>query len=325
MCKYLIHYFSGTGNTCHMAETIASVIKSSGHSAELLNIEKAVNVDLNEYDTHIFCFPVYGFGTPSIMLQYISKLRMHKKLKAAVICTSAGAEGQALMHVKGMLEKRGCNVYLTDMIIYTYNWTQFFNPQSKEVEEKVFKAADEKTVEITKKIIGNEKYIKKKNLIVLLLSWVVFLVFNNFGRRILGKIYIADDSCTGCGLCKNSCPSQTIDMHNGKPCWSSRCTSCQRCINICPQRAIQMSVLKLVLFIVFELLPIPILIYINRRVLNMPFAANAVFYIIGFLIGTVFTDWLINILEKLPGLNKAFQLSYTKSFRRNFARGFKWN
>ena len=57
------------------------------------------------------------------------------------MCTSAGFEGQSLTHTKHIFNKNGFKVFLTDMVVYTYNWTQIINPQSKEVEEQVFNAA----------------------------------------------------------------------------------------------------------------------------------------------------------------------------------------
>ena len=186
MCKYLIHYFSGTGNTYHMVKTIESELRSKGYEVDLLNIEKDKDKNLDDYEVHIFCFPVYGFGTPSIMLKYISNLNIVKS-KAAILCTSAGIEGQSLSHCKYLLNKKGFKVFFTDMVTYTYNWTQIINPQSKEIEERVFKEAEVKVIEITKKIINNEISFKKTNIIILVLSWVVFIVFSNLGRRILGK------------------------------------------------------------------------------------------------------------------------------------------
>lgn len=323
MCKYLIHYFSGTGNTYHMVKNIESELKDRGYTADLLNIEKDKDKkSVSRYDTHIFCFPVYGFGTPSIMLKYISSLNIKENAGAAVICTSAGAEGQSLSHTKYLLGKKGFNVFFTDMVIYTYNFTQILNPQSKEIEEKTFKKAEASITKAVQKIIAHETSFKKLNPILILLSWPIFILFINLGRRILGKTFIVDDSCTGCGKCKNICPAKAITILNGRPKWGINCESCQRCINTCPRKSIQLSVVKLAAFVISELVPILILIKINKYGYHLSTILNIILYSIMFVINTILADILISVLENMRIFRKLFSISYTKKYIRNVAKGF---
>jgi Pyruvate/2-oxoacid:ferredoxin oxidoreductase delta subunit/flavodoxin len=322
MCKYLIHYFSGTGNTYHMVKTIERELRNRGYEVDLLNIEKDKDRTLNDYSLHIFCFPVYGFGTPSIMLKYISNLKAAAGYNAAIVCTSAGTDGQSLNHFKYLLNKNGFKVLFTDMVFYTYNWTQIINPQSKEVEERVFKDAEANVIEITKKIVNNETNLKKTNIITLILSWVIFIMFSNFGRRILGRTFIADDNCINCGKCKDVCPAKVIDMYNGKPRWNSNCEGCQRCINICPKKSIQLSIIKLAIFVILELVPILIIVYMDNYIYHLPIIVNIIFYCIMFVVNTIIANILISMMEKVKVFRKIFQISYTKKYRRNIAKGF---
>ncbi len=50
-----------------------------------------------------------------------------------------------------------------------------------------------------------------------------------------------DSACTGCGVCETVCPSQSIEIVDGRPVWRKdvTCYGCFACINFCPQRAIQ--------------------------------------------------------------------------------------
>lgn len=322
MDKYLIHYFSGTGNTYHLAKKIESELKSKGYEVHLLNIEKEQNTRLDDYKVHIFCFPIYGFGTPSIMLRYISKLKVENGGKASIVCTSAGTKGQALSHVKHLLSQKGFDVFSTDLVVYTYNWTQILPPKSKETEERVFKAAEDRIVKIANKITNCESSSKGTNIVVLMVSWVVFTIFSKLGRRILGRTFIADNSCTSCGKCKNVCPVKAIKMSNGRPAWNINCENCQRCINMCPQKSIQLSIAKLALFVISELAPIFILIYVNNHMYHLPMIANIILYCIMFAINTIIADRLISIMERTSIFRKLFIISYTKKYRRNIAKGF---
>lgn len=323
MGKYLIHYFSGTGNTYHMVKTMEWNLKDKGYIVDLLNIEKSEDIELKDYDNHIFCYPIYGFGTPSIMLKYISSIKVNRDTNAVIICTSAGFEGQGLSHVNALLNNKGFKVIYSDMVIFNYNWTQLFNPQSKEIEEKMFEKADLRTKEIIEKIINNKSEYKKMNIFGLGLSWIIFTVFRNLARRVLGKTFIADKSCVNCGKCKSICPVKAINMSEGRPKWNWNCESCQRCINICPKKSIQLSIVKLLIFFILELIPIWILIKINAYVYSLSIIANIVLYLIIFYINTIAAEVIIGVMEKVRIIRKILQISYTKKYRRNVATDFK--
>lgn len=323
MQKFLIHYFSGTGNTYHMVTNLKKQLINSGSQAVLLNIENNTAIAFKDYDFHIFCFPVYGFGTPSIMLRYISNLTLNNGCKAAIICTSAGIEGQALTHTKHLLTKKGIKVIISDMVVYTYNFTQVLNPQSKEKEKTIFKKAESKISTISTKIINSDISLKRTNIAVNLFSWIIFIVFSNFARRILGKTFIADSSCTGCGKCKNLCPAKAISINSGRPSWNYSCETCQRCINMCPNKSIQLSIAKLLIFIVAELIPILIILDINNFILPLPKLLNILIFFMMFIINTFIAAALIGIMEKFSFFRLLFSISYTKKYRRNVASGFK--
>ena len=323
MCKYLIHYFSGTGNTSHMAKIIQHELKNRGYSAELLNIENDSDININDYEMHVFCFPIYGFGTPSIMLKYISNINLNTKSQASIICTSAGFEGQALSHFKQLLKQKGFKVIFTDMVIYTYNWTQVLNPQTKETEERVFKEADSKVIKLVDKIISCETSFKKRNILSLVLSWIVFTIFSKLARRILGKTFIADSSCINCGKCENICPAKAINIYNGRPRWNWKCETCQRCINMCPKKSIQLSIVKLLIFLVLELIPVWIIMNVNIYVVSLSTISNISLYLIMFFINNMIAGIIIDAMEKVRVFRKILEISYTKKYRRNVASDFQ--
>lgn len=325
MGKYLIHYFTGTGNTYHMVKVMKQELESKGYEVDLLNVEKNgdIYLKLDDYELNIFCFPVYGFGTPSIMLKYISDMNGTIQTNAAIVCTSGGFEGQSLSHFKSVLNKKGFKVFFTEMIIYTYNWTQVLNPQDKKIEEKVFKEADSKVIEVIEKITTKKTNFKKRNVITVILSWIIFILFSKLARRILGKTFIADKSCIICGKCKNNCPAKAIDINNGRVSWNWKCESCQRCINMCPQKSIQLSIVKLGVFLFLELMPIWIILNINSYITQLSIISNVIIFFIMFLISNVLAGILIDIMEKVRIFRNILEISYTKKYRRNVASDFK--
>lgn len=317
----MIHYFSGTGNTFHLVKELEKNLTVKGYVVKISNAEKGLDVKLAEYNLHVFCFPVYGIGTPSIMLRYLSKLQSVAGCSAAIIATSAGLEGQSLYHVETILRKKGFRVFLTDMVIYTYNFTQILNTPTKEEEKKVFEEARKHIATLTDRILQQERTFKKRNPIFLTLSWVVFTLYYNLGRRFLGKVYIADGSCNNCQVCNKVCPVKAIHTKQEKPKWNFQCEGCQRCINMCPQKAIQLSVVKLLLFVVFQIAPLFIIGFIPYLA-QMYLLIRIIFYIIFAVIGTVLAFGIIHCMERFEMTRKLLYISYTRKFRRNIAEGF---
>ena len=111
-------------------------------------------------------------------------------------------------------------------------------------------------------------------------------------------------------------------MYNGKPRWNFKCESCQRCINICPQKSIQLSIVKLAIFVISELIPILIIMDINNYLVNLPAIVNIILFFIMFVLNTILANILICLMEKVKVFRKIFGISYTKKYRRNIAKGF---
>jgi NAD-dependent dihydropyrimidine dehydrogenase PreA subunit len=63
-----------------------------------------------------------------------------------------------------------------------------------------------------------------------------------FARPLLGKLFLADERCTSCGVCAKACPFGAIRMlgrPKARPYWTWHCESCMRCMNVCPENAVQ--------------------------------------------------------------------------------------
>lgn len=53
---------------------------------------------------------------------------------------------------------------------------------------------------------------------------------------------VVNDSCTGCGACIDACPSEAIEMQDGKAVVvADKCVDCGVCVDECPVEAISME------------------------------------------------------------------------------------
>ena len=318
----LIHYFSGTGNTYHMVKLIGDRIKLQGYEVVYNNIEGGNIEQVDDFDFHLFAYPIYAFGTPSIVLRYLKNIRYVNGSKTSIICSCVEFEGQSLTHVTSILKRKGYDVFLTDIAIYPHNWTQIANPVDEEIQRKVFKDTDNRIFKLADKMINFEVSIKKCSIFNLGWSWFVFVLFNILGRRILGKSFIADNSCISCQKCEICCPVKAIQLRKGKPKWKWNCENCQRCINICPKQSIQTSPIRLIIFLLVGMAIFLVLINFNHHY-HLPFLANIFIYGVLFLLITLFMDIIMNTLERISSVRQLFGYSYTKKFRRYMVKEFK--
>ncbi len=54
----------------------------------------------------------------------------------------------------------------------------------------------------------------------------------------MAKIAVLERKCTGCGLCRASCPFDAIEMTDGRPEMNAACRVCGICVKSCPQQAL---------------------------------------------------------------------------------------
>jgi hypothetical protein len=161
------------------------------------------------------------------------------------------------------------------------------------------------------------------------------------GRRSLGKLYVADDGCVGCGKCTRVCPAGAIDLIGGRPRWNLKCEACQRCINSCPRRAIQTSTVRMLGLLLLQIASLVTFIGlfflpygdyfqgVNLGPLQVSvwwvgFVVALVIWALGFVLLThLVLDELIWIGERSRALRPIFRANFTRGYRRYLDPGFE--
>jgi flavodoxin/NAD-dependent dihydropyrimidine dehydrogenase PreA subunit len=335
MARAGIHYFSGSGNTKHMVKVLNEKLENMGFVVTLHNIEKGESNPSEPSDLHIFAFPVYGFAPANIMQKYLKSLNKVTAIKAAVICVcghtgkAGGYHGQAGHEAKGLLEKKGYDVFCVEYISYPDTWTQVFNGLDALTVKRVVKETDEQVKTIGKTIGVFKRKMNLCHILNWVWSWVVSLMFTWVGRRFLGKCFIADESCNSCGKCAKSCPVKAIQMVKSKPRWKWSCQICNRCMNICPKKAIQTSLIRILLFIS----AIPLASYLVKEIMMffifkqvwLAIFAKILLWLIAYGVLSYIGDAIIAQLERIKYLEKIMALTYTKHYRRYLAPEYQGN
>lgn len=238
----MIFYFTGTGNSFYIAKNISEnnneILISI--SEEMMKNKNEINYNLKENEIIGFVFPVYAWGPPRIVLDFIKKLKFKNFSNNYVFTVVTCGEniGSTIDLLKKELNKINLKLDSGFSIRMPNNYIIMGNVDSKEEEEIKLKNSEERLSYINR-IIKDRKvdfYDYKKGPLPAFLTKSINSLFNNYALS-TDKFY-ATDECISCKLCEKVCSVGSIKVDK-KPIWDSKCTQCLACINRCPKRAIQ--------------------------------------------------------------------------------------
>lgn len=236
MNKIGIIYFSGTGNTKFVAQTIQEELEKYNQDSDIINIEKD-NINLNKYESLIIGGPVYVERYPEILLKYMNDNLKEYKGKCMLFSTQANPGGTSTF--QNCISKfPHLNITYCMFVPMPNNFYNFFAKKlPKEEEIKLIKESIVKVRKEVKEFLdGKTKLYPKSNMNVKMIDAVYKMVYPYYARYLNKRINIDKDKCINCKLCEKNCPVQSIKITN-KAKFDDNCTLCQRCLCKCPTSA----------------------------------------------------------------------------------------
>ncbi len=232
----MILYFSGTGNSCHVALKLAALTGESVSDMGAMIKENRTG-DFTGEERYIFVTPVYGWRMPRFITEFIEKSRLQAGAEAYFLLTCGDSAGNAGKYAEKLclsknLAFKGCRG-----IRMPENYIAMFSVPDEETCRDLIKEADrvvEKTAEMVQKgeILHDSCSMAGK-----IESSLVNCLFYKFIVKARG--FRSTDQCISCGMCVDICPLNNISLKDGRPVWEDRCTHCMACICRCPQEAIE--------------------------------------------------------------------------------------
>ena len=239
----MIYYFSGTGNSRYMANSLA---KRLGHDVKLIAETNPANEKFDEKDMGLV-FPIYSWGVPPIVLNFIDNLpeSFWQDFKESgkriwTVMTYGDEAALAPEMLQKRLAKHGVKAdYIRGfMMPNNYVLLPGFDVDSKELENAKLDDAPRNVDQAVREIergkkgvhvtVGSMPWIKTKLVYPLFKKWGMF-----------PSKWEATTDCIGCGICERVCPVKNIKMKDGRPTWGDDCTSCVACYHYCPKNAVQ--------------------------------------------------------------------------------------
>lgn len=237
----MIFYFTGTGNSLSAASSIAAAQGEQLISipAEMDRKQAVYSYEQKDGDILGFVYPVYAWGPPAMVLEFIAKLRITGNPYIFSLCTCGDEEGQTTRLLRKALADSGMVLNSSFALKMPNNYIAGFDVDPKELESKKLEEAEEALREINGIVRRRESVDRNiPGSFPRLKTRVVNPLFNRFAMDT--KKFYADDKCISCGLCEKICPVHTIKVEK-KPVWGKECTQCLGCINRCPVKAIQLG------------------------------------------------------------------------------------
>lgn len=240
-----IYYFSGTGNSLHIAKELQRSIPET----KLISIVSLL--DQPTIETHAekvgFVFPTYLTTIPAPIRQFIEKLDLKSAKYVFSITTRMGTMCVSNIFIGKALKKKGNALdssFIIDMASNSptglkpfgadKNWA---NQITKEKIAELEYGVQLKLERIKNCILNMEKHSEEETFLNFMMEKLISLITKNINSEIA---FCADITCTGCGICEKVCLSKKIKIVDHKPNWKKevQCYFCYACFNFCPMQSI---------------------------------------------------------------------------------------
>ena len=242
--KTKIYYFSSTGNSLAVARGLAGGLGG----VELVPIPNAMN---GQGDGEVsglgFVFPVYAWGLPLIVAEFVRGLRPEGKPYIFAVATCGGTPGPALSELRGLLRKNGADLHAgfvctegSNTVTDDPGFVRFI----KKLNRTHYPSGKERMTEMLSVIRDRgEHKPETSNFSVNFFGGLLHCFMSAAGDKLKSADsgYRVDGGCSGCGTCEKICPRANIRVEDGRPVWHHNCEMCNACIQWCPQQAIHVG------------------------------------------------------------------------------------
>lgn len=242
--KTILFYFTGTGNSLQVAKDLSEKLGSADLRpiAQVMAMRKGdESIPVSASRIGIIC-PVYAWGLPLIVRQFIQGLSLEKPAYIFGLVTYAGFLAATLKQIDHLLKQKGLRLSAGFGVRLPGNYTPMYGAFSEEAQSKLFSKAEIKLEQIAGIIKEGRAAKIESN------SFFVNLIFSDFIYKHGIHQFLQGDSefwvsekCNGCGTCAKVCPVDNIEMQGGKPKWQHHCQRCLACLHWCPEEAIELG------------------------------------------------------------------------------------
>lgn len=230
-------YFSGTGGTRYCL----SKFMEETSKGEIFSIEDENCIEqIKNHDRIIFAYPVYFSTLPIFVRDFIEKsASLWQGKKVYVIATMGMFSGDGSGYPARLFKKFGAEIIgglhlkLPDSIS---DEKSFAKPAEENI--KLLNLAEEKIKTAATLFLGGNPTQEGLGLFSHILGLLGQRLWFGFKTKKYSDKLKINENCISCAKCINLCPTNNLEIKNGKAYANGKCTMCYRCINMCPSRCI---------------------------------------------------------------------------------------
>lgn len=242
----IIFYFSGTGNSIHIAKLLAQKLKDT----KVASIQNINDYPVNSYKKIGFIFPVYYLHAPNFVINTLRKLELVPLQHVFLVAAFAGSWGFSLEDAHLAILEKNKHLIAKDKILLQQfkvrvpgNYILEYGASSSSLQNYILQKAEIKLDKIALTILQESSVkIIKANLIAKIYKHKGIEKPKEFSA--IGKQFFTNSNCNLCGMCIKLCPVKNIDLKENRIQWDNRCQQCMTCVQWCPRNAVAHPLLK---------------------------------------------------------------------------------
>ena len=218
----MIYCFSGTGNSQWVTDKLKGLMKDEGNMFGMV-------------------FPVYAWGIPKVVKEYIEKHR--EEIKSAQYVYAVMTCGDDIGYADKILNKtigKEVDAVFSVHMPNPYVCLPGFDVDKDEVAQAKVQETLKHLPSIAESITGREK---KTEVVRGGGAWIKTYMLRPLFNRFLvtDKYFHTNKDCIQCKRCVRGCPLGNMTMDkDGHVIWKhENCTGCLRCYHRCPSHAVQ--------------------------------------------------------------------------------------
>jgi ferredoxin len=226
-------WFSGTGGTRRAALELEAALARLGARVESIRICRDAAPPAGSAQALGVLFPVHAFHEPKPVRTYLETLPPGEGKPAFVLSVSGGGEmcpnTACRTSVVRQLARKGYRVDYEGMLVLPSNIgiaTGF------PLDRLLLDLLPTRAAAVAAALDREEARHPRILAVDRFLAWSGKL--EERGARIFGRNIKPGPACTGCGLCRDLCPTGNIRMEGDRPVFGNDCAFCMGCIYSCP-------------------------------------------------------------------------------------------
>lgn len=236
----MIIYFSGTGNSAYTAKRLATEHERVISIGDCMK-NKTFDFEIQKDESIGFILPVYFFGIPTIVLDFISRIQLtgYKNQYTYCVFTMGTSAGDAVKMLGKALHRRRLFLHSGFSVTMPDSYILILNLLAPEADIPGILTKAELQIDNIKGCIEKRQrgvFNITHSPLPQVETKLLYLIYK-YGRAT--KPFNVNEQCISCGLCERLCPCSVITMKDGHPHWETgKCTQCLACLHKCPTRAI---------------------------------------------------------------------------------------